>query len=644
MPDVTDMDLVQEFAERNSESAFAELVRRHINLAYSVALRFTANSPDAQDVTQAVFIILAKKAGALRGRTVLTGWIYETTRLTALQFLRTRARRYQHEQEAHMQSTVENQTADEIWPQMGPLLEQAMSRLNEKERTLLALRYFENRTSEETASLLGIGEWAARKRSARALEKLRKYFSKHGVNSTTAIIAASISANSLQLAPMALAKSVTALAVAKGAAASASTVTLIKGALKIMAWTKMKTAVVTSAAIVLATFTAVVTTNYVRGAAPSLKLPTGQVNPMIIYGYSHNVVVLAPNGSLWSWGEERLGWPVLGLGTNIQNTTALRRIGTDTDWVSVAVGDSHCLAIKSDGSLWAWGANFENQLGDGTKTTRPTPIPSIPGNDWKQAAAGGESSFAIKNDGTLWAWGRGYLGLGNGNRDASAQGTQVGNSTNWKKIWTGGIQTVGLQSDGSLWFWGSLTGDSSDNKNIFVSPTLVSPDTNWVDVCFGYFTILAIKSDGTLWSWGREANFYTLADASSNSIPMQVGTDNDWESCSSAPGCLYHLFRKKDGTLWALDASEHRRVKPDNSYAPLTFQKIDWQKGIAAYAAGGDDIGVILTPNGEIWTWGRAIGEYSLKDYFGPDGKSSLEPKPTIINKPWQLTNFDAAM
>jgi hypothetical protein len=73
---------VREFAERNSESAFAELVRRHINLAYSVALRFTGNSPDAQDVTQAAFIILAKKAGSLRDRTVLTGWIYETTRLT----------------------------------------------------------------------------------------------------------------------------------------------------------------------------------------------------------------------------------------------------------------------------------------------------------------------------------------------------------------------------------------------------------------------------------------------------------------------------------------------------------------------------------------------------------------------------------
>jgi uncharacterized protein (TIGR03435 family) len=259
MPDATDMDLVREFAEHNSESAFGELVRRHINLAYSVALRFTSNSPDAQDVTQAVFIILAKKAVSLRGRTVLTGWIYETTRLTALKFLRTRVRRHQHEQEAHMQTTVENQTADDVWPEIGPLLEQAMSRLNEKERTLLALRYFENRSSEESAALLGIGDWAARKRSTRALEKLRKYFSKHGVNSTTAIIAASISANSLQLAPMALAKSVTAAAMTKGAAASASTLTLIKGALKIMAWTKAKTAIVATVAIILTAGTATVT-------------------------------------------------------------------------------------------------------------------------------------------------------------------------------------------------------------------------------------------------------------------------------------------------------------------------------------------------------------------------------------------------
>src|SRR5579864_9243176 len=153
MSETSDMDLVREYVGRNSEEAFAELVRRHINLVYSVALRFTENCPDAEDIVQAVFIILAKKAASLRANTVLTGWLYETTRLTALQFLRTRNRRHHHEQEAYMQSTPENSEADALWVQLKPLLESAMSQLNEKERTLLALRFFENRTGTESAAI-----------------------------------------------------------------------------------------------------------------------------------------------------------------------------------------------------------------------------------------------------------------------------------------------------------------------------------------------------------------------------------------------------------------------------------------------------------------------------------------------------------
>jgi RNA polymerase sigma factor (sigma-70 family) len=106
MADVNDMDLMREYADRNSETAFAELVHRHINLVYSVALRYAGNSPDAQDVTQAVFIILAKKSAGLRQRTALTGWLYETTRFTARQFLRTRVRQQARDQEAYMQSTL----------------------------------------------------------------------------------------------------------------------------------------------------------------------------------------------------------------------------------------------------------------------------------------------------------------------------------------------------------------------------------------------------------------------------------------------------------------------------------------------------------------------------------------------------------
>jgi RNA polymerase sigma factor (sigma-70 family) len=252
MADATDMDLVREYSDHNSEPAFAGLVHRHINLVYSVALRYTGNSQDAQDVTQAVFIILARKSTGLRQRTTLTGWLYETTRFTARQLLRTRVRQQAREQEVYMQSTLNDSDTDNVWRQLAPLLEEAMTRLNEKERTLLALRFFENKSGAETAAVLGIQEWAAHKRAGRALEKLRKFFTKRGVGSTTAIIAGTISANSVQAAPVALAKTVTAVAIVKGSIATASTLTLVKGAMKMMTWLKIKSAVGIGAAMLMA--------------------------------------------------------------------------------------------------------------------------------------------------------------------------------------------------------------------------------------------------------------------------------------------------------------------------------------------------------------------------------------------------------
>ena len=258
MSAMNDMDLMREYADHDSETAFAELVHRHVNLVYSVALRFTGNSHDAQDVTQAVFVILAKKTTSLRQRTNLAGWLYEATRFTSSQLLRARARQQAREQEAFMQSTLNDSETDSLWRQLAPLLENAMSRLSEKERTLVALRFFENRSVAETAAALGIQEWATRKRVERAMEKLRGYFYKHGVVSTTATLAEAISANSVQAAPAMLAKAVTATAFAKGATASNSILTLIKGALKIMAWTKAKTAIVIGVGILLASGTTTV--------------------------------------------------------------------------------------------------------------------------------------------------------------------------------------------------------------------------------------------------------------------------------------------------------------------------------------------------------------------------------------------------
>jgi len=259
MPDAQDMDLVREFARHNSEAAFTELVRRHIALVYSVARRCTGNDSDAQDVTQAVFIILARKAAGLRERTLLPGWLYETTRFTAARLLRTNVRRQQREQEAYMQSTLNESDTADVWEKLSPHLEDAMSKLAERDRALLVLRFYQNKSGPEAAALLGIREGAAHMRVTRAIEKLRKFFTKRGVTISGEAIAETISTHSVQAAPVALAKTISAVAITKGAAAGGSTLALVKGALKLMAWTKAKTAVVLGVGLLLAVGTTTVT-------------------------------------------------------------------------------------------------------------------------------------------------------------------------------------------------------------------------------------------------------------------------------------------------------------------------------------------------------------------------------------------------
>src|SRR5450759_4848978 len=238
-----DLTLLREYARRNSEAAFAALVARQVNLVYSVALRQVRDPLMAEEITQAVFIILARKSDSLGDQTILPGWLCRTARYASANALTIQRRRQHREQEAHMQSILNEAEPmhEETWNQIAPLLDGAMEQLGQKDHDALVLRFFEGRNFKEVGAALGASEDAAKMRVNRALEKLRKFFTKRGVSSTAAIIAGTISANSVQAAPVALAKSVTAVAIAKGAAASGSTLTLIKGALKIMAWTKAKT-------------------------------------------------------------------------------------------------------------------------------------------------------------------------------------------------------------------------------------------------------------------------------------------------------------------------------------------------------------------------------------------------------------------
>jgi uncharacterized protein (TIGR03435 family) len=257
MQAMDDMALLHEYAARNSEAAFETLVARRIDFVHSAALRQVRDPLLAGEVTQAVFVILAQKAARIPGKTNLTGWLFRTTRFTALAQMRAAVRRHQREQEAAMQSEIESLAPDPLWEQMSPLLDEALAQLGETDRAAVLLRFFENKSLAEVGNSLGTGEDTARKRVSRALEKLRKFFAKRGVVSTAAVIAGAMSAHSVQAAPATLAKTISAVAVAKGAGGN-STLTLIKGALKLMAWTKAKMAVVVGVGVLLAAGTATV--------------------------------------------------------------------------------------------------------------------------------------------------------------------------------------------------------------------------------------------------------------------------------------------------------------------------------------------------------------------------------------------------
>src|SRR5215831_2531017 len=142
MSEVTDNDLLERFVRNGADEAFTSIVERYIDLVHSVALRHTANPHHAEEITQAVFIILARRAGSLGRETILSGWLYHAARLTAANFIRSEMRRSKREQEAFMQSSAEAPQSQRIWAEFSPLLDAAMARLPRTDRDTLVLRYF----------------------------------------------------------------------------------------------------------------------------------------------------------------------------------------------------------------------------------------------------------------------------------------------------------------------------------------------------------------------------------------------------------------------------------------------------------------------------------------------------------------------
>ncbi|MBI5057601.1 MAG: M6 family metalloprotease domain-containing protein [Nitrospirae bacterium] len=254
-------------------------------------------------------------------------------------------------------------------------------------------------------------------------------------------------------------------------------------------------------------------------------------------GYSS--LAIKSDGTLWVWGYGRVGQ--LGNGTSNTDSFIPLKVGTDNDWVSASTGAGHIIALKADGTLWSWGRNYNGELGIGNAfgpqlcgsiicSTTPRKIGTD--TDWVSVSAGGAHTIAIKSDGTLWAWGANSSGqLGDGPTTNQYSPVQIGTDDNWVSASAGLDHTIALKSDGTLWSWGTniagtlgignSTGPQTCGSNpCSTTPLQIGADTNWVSMSAGTWHNRALKSDGTLWAWGNQL----LGDGttSTSNVPVRI--------------------------------------------------------------------------------------------------------------------------
>ncbi len=279
-------------------------------------------------------------------------------------------------------------------------------------------------------------------------------------------------------------------------------------------------------------------------------------------------------------------------------------------WKETVTGISYTLAIKDDGSLWAWGANNYGQLGDGTRNDRTVPVPIAVGKKWKHVAASQYFSMGIQEDGTLWGWGRnnyGQLGLGN-RSDKYLPAQEPSKATDWTDAAIGYEFSVALKNDGTLWTtgrnnYGQLGDGTTTDHHIFTDVTPAG--SSWKSITAGMYHMLAIKSDGTLWGCGRN-NYGQIgegtADATVTVLTQEASGESDWQTVVA--GENHSLALKQDGRLFGWGYNGNYQLG-DGTH---TSQNVPTQEASAATdwmdIAAGAYHSVGIKSDGSLWGWG----------------------------------------
>lgn len=363
----------------------------------------------------------------------------------------------------------------------------------------------------------------------------------------------------------------------------------------------------------------------------STPIQIGSGYVQVAAGYSHAAAVKM-DGTLWTWGSNGAG--ELGDGTKVAHRLPIQ-IGSGYAQVAaggqiqipysspttpaVPIDRAYTMAVKTDGTLWAWGDNVSGQLGDGTLNAHDTPTQV--GTDYVQVAIGNGAlgnayTLARKTDNTLWAWGNNATGqLGDGTTTSRRAPEQIARDI--AQVAAGDFHGVAIKTDGTTWTWGEDTYGQLGDGALHSSNTPVRIDTGYAQVAAGARHSAAIKTDGTLWTWGNN-DFGQVGDGTTirRDTPVQIG--NSYRQV--AAGSDFSVAIKTDGTLWAWGNNDRGQL--GGGTHPQELSPIQIGSGYASVAA-SNNAAIAIKADGTLWTWKtREYGQFEFPPPFGSEGNT----------------------